>query len=73
MIKGKFFICNGKKCKRLDFLTMTKVNFRNFMVKSGQGRREETCVPFFVALMDVFQEPVFAYVHIFVIPEGSRF
>ncbi len=42
------------------------------MVKLCQGRREETCVPFFVALMDVFQELVFAYVHIFVIPEGSR-
>ena len=73
MIKGKFFICNGKKYKRSYFHTMRKVNLRIFMVKLCQGRREETCVPFFVALMDVFQEPVFAYVHIFVIPEGSRF
>ena len=46
MTKGKIYVCNGKKCKRLDFLTMTKVNFRNFMVKSGQGRCEETSEPF---------------------------
>ena len=46
MTKDKIYVCNGKKCKRLDFLTMTKVNFRNFMVKSGQGRCEETSEPF---------------------------
>ncbi len=60
--KCRFGICNGKKCERSYFITMRKAILRVFMVKLCQGRREETCVPFFVALMDVFQEPVFAYV-----------
>ena len=73
MIKGKIRICNGKIFRRMNFLTMRKAILRVFMVKLCQGRREETCEPFFVALMDVFHEPVFACVHIFVIPEGARF
>ncbi len=55
--KREFRICNGKKCKRSNFLAMRKVNFRIFMVKLCQGCRAETCEPFFVALMDVSQAP----------------
>ena len=35
MTKGDFGICNGKKCERVDFLTMRKVFWMNFMVKTG--------------------------------------
>lgn len=73
MTKGKFCVCNGKKYKRSKFITMRKAFLRISMVKQLEGRRKETYEPFFVALMDVFQEPEFVYVHIFVIPEGSRF
>ena len=38
MIKGKLFICNGKKYKRSYFHTMREVDFRIFMVKLCQGR-----------------------------------
>ena len=57
MTNAIFRVCNGKKYKRSYFHTMREVDFRIFMVKLCQGRREETCEPFFVGLMDVFQAP----------------
>ena len=48
--KREFRICNGKKCKRIIFLTMRKIFLWIFRVKLCQGRRAETCEPFFVAL-----------------------
>lgn len=73
MTKVKFCICNGKKCKRSNFFTMRKVYFMNYHGKTARrASRGELASPFFVALLDVFQEPESVYVHIFVIPEGSR-
>ena len=73
MTKGKIYVCNGKKCKRLDFLTMTKVNFRNFMVKSGQGRCEETCSHFFVAFTDSLKSRSLSACIFLSFPKGRAF